>query len=51
VKGGAYILIKPDRMKASFFIQVEAKSAEKAKSILKTYTDLVRAWQGSENGN
>jgi mannose-1-phosphate guanylyltransferase/phosphomannomutase len=50
-KDGVYILIKPDRMKASFFIQVEAKSEDKAKKVLKSYAELVKEWQGGESEN
>lgn len=45
-KDGAYVLIKPDRMNASFYIQIEAKSADKVKKMLKNYTDMVKDWQG-----
>jgi phosphomannomutase len=50
-RDGAYILIKPDRMKASFYVQVEAGSNDKAKKLLKFYTELVKDWQGGSADN
>jgi mannose-1-phosphate guanylyltransferase/phosphomannomutase len=42
---GAKITIKPDRYKASFFVQVESRSKSKAKDILKQYISMVKQWQ------
>lgn len=42
---GAHILIKPDRARAAFWIQIESKSPEKAKNLLKEYSDKIKEWQ------
>jgi len=39
------ITIKPDRYKASFYLQVESKSQDKAKSNLKEYASKIKQWQ------
>ncbi|MCP4580329.1 MAG: NTP transferase domain-containing protein [candidate division Zixibacteria bacterium] len=39
------ITIKPDRYKASFYLQVESKSEDKAKSSLKEYASKIKQWQ------
>jgi len=43
--GPMFITIKPDRYKASFHVQIESRSAEKAKKALKEYIVLVKKWQ------
>lgn len=44
-RDGAHILIKPDRSRAAFWIQVESKSAEKAKNLIKDYSEKIKQWQ------
>jgi mannose-1-phosphate guanylyltransferase/phosphomannomutase len=46
--GGTHITIKPDRYKASFFVQIESKSEEKAKNTLKEFTANIKQWQESD---
>ena len=48
VTNGSSITIKPDRYKASFYLQVESKSPEKAKANLKTYAANIKKWQVAE---
>ncbi|MCD6163112.1 MAG: NTP transferase domain-containing protein [candidate division Zixibacteria bacterium] len=43
--GSAHVAIKPDRYKASFFIQVESRSETDAKAILKEFIAKVKNWQ------
>lgn len=47
ISDSSHITIKPDRYKASFFIQVENRSKEKAKVVLKQYAGMVKKWQVS----
>ena len=46
---GSQVTIKPDRYKASFFVQIESRSKEKAREMLKYYTGMVRNWQSPAN--
>jgi len=41
----SHITIKPDRYKASFSVQVESGSEEKAKTIVKEYASVIKQWQ------
>ena len=45
ITNGSHITIKPDRYKASFYVQVESRSAVKAKENLATYITNVKKWQ------
>ena len=45
INNNCHITIKPDRYKAAFSIQVEARRQQKAKEMLKQYCSLVKSWQ------
>lgn len=48
---GANVLIKPDRNKALFIIQVESRSRDRAKNALEEYSAMVKLWQKSGEDN
>ncbi len=45
---GINITIKPDRFKASFLVQIESRSDDKAKKAMKEYIANVKKWQQTE---
>lgn len=45
---GSHITIKPDRYRASFLVQVEARGEDKAKSKLKELAQVIKQWQAHE---
>lgn len=40
-----WVLIRPDRKKAQFYVLAESYSAESAKELVKTYTKNIKNWQ------
>jgi hypothetical protein len=40
-----WVLISPDRLRASFNVQAESTSAKNTSSLLKRYSELVTKWQ------
>ncbi|MEE9552891.1 MAG: sugar phosphate nucleotidyltransferase [candidate division Zixibacteria bacterium] len=44
-ENGGRVLVRPDRNKAQFFIQAEAKSTSEAKEMIKKYVKLIKSWQ------
>jgi len=46
-RDNVHITIKPDRYKALFYIQVESRSENKAKNILKEMALIIKQWQES----
>ncbi|OQX91481.1 MAG: hypothetical protein B6D58_07865 [candidate division Zixibacteria bacterium 4484_95] len=49
--GGSNVLIKPNHNKALFFLQVESKSEEKAKSTRDKYISMVKLWQKTDSND
>lgn len=45
---GAHITIKPDRYRASFLVQVEARSEVSAKNKLKELSQIIKQWQAQD---
>ncbi len=46
-RDNAHVTIKPDRYKALFYIQVESRSENKAKNIIKELALIIKQWQES----
>jgi phosphomannomutase len=40
-----WVLVRPDRKKAQFFVQAESESQSQAKEMMKKYVQLVKNWQ------
>ena len=44
-ENGGWVLVRPDRVKAQFFIQAESDSAATSRELVKKYVKLIKSWQ------